>query len=1238
MSAEKRRHSRLPVDDQALIVAPGRAPVGCRLVNVCAGGLWVSDLGSETLRRTLRRQLGEGGQPLIEVHVFSRLAGREQHFRMLAQVLRMSAEGMGLRFLASQEDLVKALTQRSGGGIATAGGYLPPTVRQQAFDAFVEQAAQAIESLLQSSFAPLRVEAGPAIGLAQNASRPLDPGLAARWIGIFLALWRERVEALRRPSDRRREEALELIDHQHFERWLELQQVAARITDSSREALFALNQLLAQLLSRTVEDRDNPLSPYLLCHVFNDLYRREDLETWVGAEGLRQFATSLRSALPSLLQQVQQPMASLGLSAVPLAAMRDHWPSTSDRHDPPVERSESSAVAGMDVDPGSPGTLAESRSGVLRFLQASTAVAGDPAATAPDGPTLQRQQHALKVLLDQSREALLADSAPVDRSTEVLFREAAEAHGLELGPLARPLQDRFRIVDQVLDVPRDWDPEARRLLERLRLPLAEALIDDARFLEDPQHPLRQVVNRFCRLAGRDGLQSRQTRQLLETVAGQLAAAPLGEPELEALAGQLEQGLQRQQRALEHTAERISRKYDGQDRLQRARLIVGQRLDALFDGTKVPLILLQLLDAGLQHLLVLEALKSSEDTVELARRLQRLQALNRFITDIALDRLDSVDNIEQRAAEVLEATRRALKDSHLPIEARAALDELAALFADPALIEFVPWLSRLPEIDTPVSPDLATTAERWLTRVASLQPGQWLEWREPGQAPRRLRLVWSDEQAYRFVFLAEQSLQEMQLAQDALVQAFQQGRLILVDGDAVEWVDQSLFQLVEDLYRKMAWQSLHDPLTGCLQRHELEKHLNCVLMRCRTERQGGALLWIDIDQFRVINGNYGPAAGDQILRQVGALLAPWAARPEGEGVLGRMGSNEFGLLLHPLEPAAALDLADQIAQACAQHLFRLESSSIRLTVRIGVVALDADSRSSGDVLNQAVLAAEVGKQKGGNHVHLYRVSDKDQMHQQQMLEWVHRIDRYLAEDRLGLRVQRIAPVEPDGALPKFEVLLDLPEEDGRRTSPQVFIESAERFRRAVQVDRWVVGKVFAWMRSHPKELETVGALAINLSGHSMSDDEFLFFLENEFRQGGFPADKVCFELTETAAVGSLHYTADLIRALKHYRCRFALDDFGTGFSSYAYLQSLPVDYLKIDGVFIRRIATDLTSYAMVKSITELGHYLGIEVIAECVEDEAALEALTEIGVQWLQGWHIAHPIALSSWEIKLKNFE
>ncbi len=217
---------------------------------------------------------------------------------------------------------------------------------------------------------------------------------------------------------------------------------------------------------------------------------------------------------------------------------------------------------------------------------------------------------------------------------------------------------------------------------------------------------------------------------------------------------------------------------------------------------------------------------------------------------------------------------------------------------------------------------------------------------------------------------------------------------------------------------------------------------------------------------------------------------------------------------------------------------------------------------------------------------------------------------------------------DTELPFYEILLGVKDDHGKTTSPEPFILAAEKYKKNVIVDTWVVSQVIDWMRYNPDNLKKLSGFNVNLSGHSLSDNQFMEFLEQQFRQGGFPASKICFEITETAAVLNINYTADFMREMKRSGCYFALDDFGTGFSSYAYLQKLPVDFLKIDGVFVRDINENMTNYAMVKSISELSRFLGMATIAECVEDQAGLDALNEIGVEYVQGFHIEKPLLLT----------
>ena len=241
----------------------------------------------------------------------------------------------------------------------------------------------------------------------------------------------------------------------------------------------------------------------------------------------------------------------------------------------------------------------------------------------------------------------------------------------------------------------------------------------------------------------------------------------------------------------------------------------------------------------------------------------------------------------------------------------------------------------------------------------------------------------------------------------------------------------------------------------------------------------------------------------------------------------------------------------------------------------------------------------------------------------MLEWIPRIDRALEDGTLTLRGQRIVPLADEGR-ESLEILLGLTDDQGNPVSPQPFMEAAEESRRVARVDRWVIERSLEWMQSNPDQVAALEAVNINLSGASLNDDAFLAELEIQLRESTVPLDRLCFEITETAAIANLHYTADFMREVRRLGCRFALDDFGTGLSSYAYLKQLPVDCLKMDGVFIRDLNEELTHYAMVRSINELAHFLGLSTIAEFVEDLETMDTLREIGVDYAQGYGIARP--------------
>jgi EAL domain-containing protein (putative c-di-GMP-specific phosphodiesterase class I) len=285
-------------------------------------------------------------------------------------------------------------------------------------------------------------------------------------------------------------------------------------------------------------------------------------------------------------------------------------------------------------------------------------------------------------------------------------------------------------------------------------------------------------------------------------------------------------------------------------------------------------------------------------------------------------------------------------------------------------------------------------------------------------------------------------------------------------------------------------------------------------------------------------------------------------------------------------------------------------------------------SPGDLLNQASLSLRTAKKQGGNRIEMVRETDKPA--QNNSRQWVTEIDRTIRDGSLYLRAQPIVSLDPEsGEGSMYELLLGLKDSSGAEVSPQGYIEAAEQFRRSTRVDMWVVSEVMGWMRNNPDALGKIATLNVNLSGASLSDDSFMLGLETILKRSPELAQKLCFEVTETSAVANLHFAADFMTELKRLNCRFALDDFGTGLSSYAYLQKLPVDYVKIDGIFVRDITTNMTNYAMVRSINELCHFLDLRTIAEYVEDMEIMEALREIQVDYGQGFGIAKPRRLDS---------
>jgi diguanylate cyclase (GGDEF)-like protein/PAS domain S-box-containing protein len=425
----------------------------------------------------------------------------------------------------------------------------------------------------------------------------------------------------------------------------------------------------------------------------------------------------------------------------------------------------------------------------------------------------------------------------------------------------------------------------------------------------------------------------------------------------------------------------------------------------------------------------------------------------------------------------------------------------------------------------------------------------------------------------------------------------------------------------ELNRRLSYHTSHDVLTGLVNRREFEQRLERALKSARAKETSYALCYLDLDQFKIVNDTCGHAAGDALLGQVGALLK---SKVRWRDTLGRLGGDEFGVLLESCPLEEALRTAETLREAVRNFRFTFEDRIFRLGVSVGVVPITADNEDVATTLSAADSACMAAKETGRNRVHCFEENDIDLMRRRREMQWAARISNALEEARFELFRMAIAPLQEEESGDHYELLLRMRDESGKIVAPDQFIAAAERYGLTPQIDRWVVETAFRWLVSEADERARLAMCSINLSGQSLGDDKFLPFVIEQFHRSGLDGSKICFEITETAAVANFSQANRFIQALKELGCRFALDDFGTGLSSFGYLKHFPVDFLKIDGSFVKGLLHDAIDREMVRSINEIGHLTGKKTIAEWAENVEIIELLRSLGVDYAQGYGVAQP--------------
>lgn len=1084
---------------------------------------------------------------------------------------------------------------------------------------------------------------------------------------------------------------LELVDTGQFEEWLAVAEVISKAENRYGDALLDLRAQLG-LVARPWTHKDViPVGPAVLTWAFDDALKEFEFRRVVKQDVYRCFESSLMpmlgnlyAALAKMLEEsgvfpsVEELRESLQRFSVPRTASGVRVePEAYQEMDSAVREATMAAegikTAAPRVDhnpflrpaPGNRDLYTTARN-LLSVDRRSRALLGreaDAILATPDTPAADTFATGDILSALSAIESELGDDAALGdvRVRSRLVELLRSRHG-DSKRLNEQDYDTLNVMESLVDSLQEdhfLTEGIREWIARLEITLNKLAARDPGFLggdADGPHSAVQMLNQLARLGNqkdvREGIDrevGHRVDELLKKVVTEFDENPTV---FDQVVDELNPLVDKQTRAYRGNIERTVRASEGQQKLARARRAVLGEMEERISGREVPDLLLKLLNPGWRNLLVHTHLRKGADSHEFQDQVALVDQLWGQLDgsiaegsdeyadpDALLKRVVSGLNsisfdpskrtpliMALSSALVGDTTGRKSEVSYSPVEPSGVAD---ALGLDGLLPEAEPALETDDE-------EIRSSWSKAVERARRIQVGEWLAATDPQGRPLILTVAFVGDEASSFVLVNRKGIKNRDLSLREIADGLHKGEITLLEDYDLPLMERASQRMLENMHNQLAYQASHDDLTQLLNRKEFERHVSTAIQAAKAKENQHALLYLDLDQFKIVNNTSGHTAGDELLKMIADELAKALSNRNAQ--IARLGGDEFGVLVEDVDTQEARDLAEDLLNSVRKARFEWDGRRYNLSASMGLVFVDQTTDSVDNAMQFADEACYTAKDAGRNRLQEYELGDATMMRRHGVMEWVTQLDKALEEDRLILNCQRIEPITSSAkghqgsTAAHYEILLTMIDELGDTMPPTDFIIAAETYNRMTAIDRWVIERVFHWMSINRDKLDHFAGFSINVSGHSINDETFPDFVLEQFSRSQAPTSKVCFEITETAAIANLDNAVDFMNRMKIIGCQFSLDDFGTGLSSYSYLRNLPVDFVKIDGVFVKDIANNPGDYAVVRSINEIGHYMGKKTIAEYVEDEAVLKRLQEIGVDYAQGFQIAKPLPLEDLRI------
>ncbi len=827
------------------------------------------------------------------------------------------------------------------------------------------------------------------------------------------------------------------------------------------------------------------------------------------------------------------------------------------------------------------------------------------------------------------------------RLAEVL----AEQTGDPSKQLPLEMHDKLEVTESLLSsIQTDpiTDTRLKDWFESVELPFIKMALNNEQVLQDRSHPVHHLFNTLDQLFQMLPPEKTELRKQLvgkvEAALENLSEESGGDPQvLDEAVNSLNKLYGEQSEEYRRKVDEVIAKCQAEPNQRQMTLDMLQDIDRLFDlaeGRLIPRVILELLDAGWKNLLwrhcqrdgmTGDGYRAARATME--QLLTRLQG--KPLKGLKADWPNH--KLVEEVSKVLERLNK--DDTRSLVLVSELISELEQAKLDPAKVGRIRkgsiaqmMLQSWEQEKLALKPVELSKAEwsRWLKRAEALGDGELVSYKSDKEDLQQQKLVWSDRKWGRYVFVDREGNKALDVRPEEMAGAMSRGRMLILEGWDRPLMDRATYTMLQSIHDRLIEQTNHDALTSLMNRRGFESAVEGLLNRAKRDGSNNVLCYFDLDRFNVINVTCGHEAGDELLGNLADLLR---SKLGPDTVFARLGGDEFGILLEGCDREQGMKRSEAIRRTINDYHFRCENKEFVVDASFGVASIDPQRDSVRTLLAAVDSACFAAKEAGRGRVQFYDPESEIIIKRQGVMEWVGRINKLFDAGLIQLKCQKIASLKFAHEHPRYEILLHVHNEQGELVSLDQFVLSAEIYNRILDIDRWVVDKVFDWLRTNRSKLNNINSISVNLSGHTIDDETFMDELVQRLEDAEVPSHQICFEITETAAISNLDRAVYYMRRLRQAGCQLALDDFGSGHASYSYLKSMPIDYLKIDGQFIRNIATNVFDYSVVKSIHEMAHALGKRTIAEYIESEVALDKLRKIGVDFGQGYIIEKPIPL-----------